>query len=248
MRPMKFLIPAGLVVAATAAVATAAIPGSDGTLQGCSMTSGSVKGLLRVVDSSAECKSTETPVSWSQRGPKGDPGPAGAGGLEALTLGGEPVGGGRADVYLTVPGVTGPVTAAGHEGDIPLESFKFDMRSATTITGSTNGRIVFGGVHVTKVVDQASGPLMRLLTKSTRLPKVTVSFRAAGERRDALKYELEDVLITQYSQGGKAEPALLENFDLEVGSVITRYTPTKPDGTAGAEVFFGFDQLRQADR
>lgn len=247
MRPAKFLIPTCLAVAATGAVAVAAIPNSDGTLQGCYMSGGTMKGLLRVVDSSADCKSTETAISWSQRGPKGDPGPSGSGGLEALTLGGEAVTGGRADVFLTIPGVAGPVTAAGHEGDIELESFAFDMRSTTTVT-STLGKTVFNGVHVTKLVDQSSGPIMKMLTKSTRIPKVTVSFRPVGGRRDTLKYELEDVLITNYSQGGKAEPETLENIDVQFAALTTRFTPTNPDGTAGAEVLFSFDQVRQAER
>lgn len=247
MRPMKFLIPTGLAIAATAAVATAAIPGADGSLQGCYMTSGSLKGLLRVVDSSAECKSTETAVSWSQRGPKGEPGAAGSGGaLESLTLGGEPLSDGRVDAYLTVPGVTGPSTDPGHAGDIELQSFSFSMRSSTAPGGSgTVGSSSAESVRVTKLADQSSPALMRALTRGTRFPKVTVSFREPGARFDAQRYELSDVVISQFAQGGKPEPELLEQIDLRFTSVLSAFTPTRPDGGQGAEASFSFDFVRQ---
>lgn len=248
MRPMKFLIPTGLAVAATAAVATAAIPNSDGTLQGCYMTSGTVKGLLRVVDSSADCKSTETPISWSQRGPKGDPGAAGSGALEALTLGGEPLSEGRADTYLTFPGVTGSVTAGGHAGDIELRSFRFAMRTSTQATGSTLGRTSFDGAHITKLTDQTSPALMKALTRGTRIPKLTVSLRAPGARADFQRFEMTNVVVTQFTQGGKAEPAGLEHIDLDFDGFTSGVTPTRPDGTLGAEVSFGYDVVRQTER
>jgi hypothetical protein len=56
----------------TAGIAYAAIPASDGTIQGCYAKLG---GFLRVVDSASQCKtSLEVPIKWSQNGLKGDPG------------------------------------------------------------------------------------------------------------------------------------------------------------------------------
>ncbi len=64
-----------VVVGVTAAgVAYAAIPGGDGTIQGCYT---KVGGILRLVDSTSQCKNFENPVSWSQKGQKGDPGTPG---------------------------------------------------------------------------------------------------------------------------------------------------------------------------
>ncbi len=151
-------------------------------------------------------------------------------------------------MYLTFPGVTGPSTAAGHAGDIELRSFKFAMRSSTRPAGTISGQPVFDGVHITKLTDQTSGPLMRALTRGTRIPKLTISLREPGARADFQRFEMTDVVVTGFAQGGKAEPAALENIDLDFASFLSGVTPTRPDGTLGAEVTFGYDVVRQAER
>jgi hypothetical protein len=65
---------AAVVLAAGAAYA--AIPDGNGVINGCYTNKG---GILRVIDPSAgqRCSSLETPLSWNQKGPKGDTGPRG---------------------------------------------------------------------------------------------------------------------------------------------------------------------------
>jgi type VI secretion system secreted protein Hcp len=67
------LLPTTAALGAGAVFASGAIPGSDGTINACYLPSGSV----RVVDSASDCKSSETFISWNQKGPKGDTGPQG---------------------------------------------------------------------------------------------------------------------------------------------------------------------------
>jgi Collagen triple helix repeat (20 copies) len=79
MRKRDLIAATAGALAATAlagGVAWAAIPASDGTIQGCY---GKVGGVLRVIDPSKgeKCPSVEIPISWSQKGAKGDPGTAG---------------------------------------------------------------------------------------------------------------------------------------------------------------------------
>jgi hypothetical protein len=76
-RPTKILLGAAAVgaIGVTAGIALAAIPGADGTIQGCYKKS---NGQLRVVEASADCRRSEVAISWSQKGQKGDPGAAGA--------------------------------------------------------------------------------------------------------------------------------------------------------------------------
>ena len=65
----------GLVCALAGGVAWATIPDSGGTVNGCFQ---KVHGTLRVIDTATEaCSSAELPISWNQKGPKGDPGPRG---------------------------------------------------------------------------------------------------------------------------------------------------------------------------
>jgi hypothetical protein len=83
MIPKKtMLIGAIATVGLTAAgsIAYAAIPDPNGTIHGCY---DKAIGSLRVIDPgtkgpiNGKCLPSETPIAWSQTGPKGDPGPAG---------------------------------------------------------------------------------------------------------------------------------------------------------------------------
>jgi hypothetical protein len=69
-----------VLLVAIGGVAYASIPGSNGVIKACYNKPGLLglgQGELRVIDSGASCKSTETELSWNQSGPKGDIGPAG---------------------------------------------------------------------------------------------------------------------------------------------------------------------------
>jgi hypothetical protein len=71
---------AALVVVAlalvSAGVAYATIPDGSGVIHGCYTNKG---GILSVIDPATgqTCSSLQTPITWNQQGPKGDPGPQG---------------------------------------------------------------------------------------------------------------------------------------------------------------------------
>jgi hypothetical protein len=73
---------AGAVVTSALAggVAWATIPGDGGVIQGCYTKIG---GILRVIDTAKaeRCLGIEVPISWNQKGLKGDPGASGAPGV-----------------------------------------------------------------------------------------------------------------------------------------------------------------------
>jgi hypothetical protein len=81
---------AGALLVAVAGVALGAIPGAGGVLTGCY----GQNGILRMIDSDAgdACNKSETPISWNQVGPKGDPGPSGPKGDEGEAGAAGPVG------------------------------------------------------------------------------------------------------------------------------------------------------------
>ena len=98
----------GVVLALVAAVGVAAgaIPDSGGTINACYT---KVGGVLRLVDTerNQHCVSAvENPISWGQRGPQGDAGPAGTTGQDAQTVfstGG--IFGGPGSAFTAVPGM-----------------------------------------------------------------------------------------------------------------------------------------------
>jgi hypothetical protein len=76
-RGAKIGIPTVAALGAGSAIAVAAIPGDDGTIDGCYSRA---TGNLRVVESADDCRKAETAIKWNQRGPAGPqglPGPAG---------------------------------------------------------------------------------------------------------------------------------------------------------------------------
>jgi Collagen triple helix repeat (20 copies) len=127
---------AAIGILATVGVAYAAIPGADGTIQGCYATSGGVlgipsKGDLRVVDSGTDCRANEQAISWNQRGPAGDTGPAG------------PVGpaGQKGDAGDSGPagpaGPTGATGPAGPQGPAGSSASGLAAGVARSVPGST---------------------------------------------------------------------------------------------------------------
>jgi hypothetical protein len=70
-----------LALSGGVAFAVTAIPDADGTVHGCyNLTNGA----LRVVAGAEACKSSESALSWNQKGVKGDPGAPGAPGAPGL--------------------------------------------------------------------------------------------------------------------------------------------------------------------
>jgi hypothetical protein len=65
-----------LLLATAGGIAYATIPGSDGVIHGCYTNRG---GVLTVIDAAAgqTCSPLQTPITWNQQGPKGDPDPQG---------------------------------------------------------------------------------------------------------------------------------------------------------------------------
>lgn len=77
---------AALAVGGAATAAFAAIPASDGTIDGCYAASGLAQGQLYVIDSGSTCPTGYTALNWSQQGPTGPAGPAGANGVSGYNV------------------------------------------------------------------------------------------------------------------------------------------------------------------
>ena len=102
------------LIAAGATVAVAAIPGPDGTIDGCYT---KVGGILRVIDKAKgeSCHSKlETAIKWSQTGPRG---PAGAPGPQGLKGDAGPAGADGDAGPAGINGDQGPAGPAGAKGD-----------------------------------------------------------------------------------------------------------------------------------
>ena len=116
----RLLLIGGATVALGAGLASAAIPGADGVINGCY---GTNHGTLRVIDSESgkQCLDSEVPISWNQKGLKGDPGAQGIQGPQGEK--GEK--GEKGDQGLQgVQGEKGDQGAQGEKGDQGLQGIQ----------------------------------------------------------------------------------------------------------------------------
>lgn len=190
-----------------------------------------------------------------QQGPQGVAGPAGPPGISELVLAGEALTDGRADVFLELKNqqgqaVTGDSQVKGLEGAIELRSFDFPLENVlaigSTAGGAGAGKVSFGKIHLTKLVDSSTDEFLRAISSGTLFSEGFVTVRVPGPNgpRTIVKIRLGLVGVSGYKQGGKAEPPLLENIDLEAGNFTFGYQALDRNGVAKPPVFYGWDRVR----
>jgi type VI secretion system secreted protein Hcp len=264
-RTAKIAVPTVAVLGAGGAFAAAAIPGADGTINGCFTSAGGQQGNLRVVDEGQACAKNETAIKWNQKGVPGDrgpegptgpqgpqgaqgaQGPAGANGTEALLIGGEALNSGRAQGFVEIDGIKGESTDSKHADAIDIKSFSFGVTNSATVSGSTGGigagRASFSSFKFNKLYDRSSPALFADTASGKHLEDATFSFRRAGaDQQDFLTVKLSDVLVTGYQQGGTQEPPLLEEVSLDAAKIAITYRPQNADGSLGTPVTTTFDR------
>ena len=262
-RTAKIAIPTVAALGVGGAFAAAAIPGADGTINGCYTTSGGQQGNLRVVDTGQACGKGETSITWNQKGVQGDRGPEGpagpqgqtgpqgpAGASEALLIGGEALQGGRAQGFLTIDGIKGESTDKSHKDAIDIQSFSFGVTNSGTFSGGGGGgagKASFSSFKFNKLYDASSPSLFTATATGKHIETATFAFRRNGGDTpgDFLTVKLTDVLVTGYQQGGTKEPPLLEGVELDASKISIEYKPQKPDGSLGPAVIATYDLKAQ---
>ena len=165
-----------LALPVVAAVGYAAIPGPSGQINGCYANSGigligAAKGTLRVVDTGEQCRSGETPITWSQTGPAGPAGPAGATGATGATGAQGPQG------PEGPQGPQGPAGPPGADGS-PLwavidDGFNQNGPIVTLRSGSHATGAQFVGTHSVVTFDRDVSDCAVAVTPQASHPAVT---------------------------------------------------------------------------
>jgi type VI secretion system secreted protein Hcp len=265
-RTAKIALPTVAALGAGGAFAAAAIPGADGTVNGCYTTSGGQQGNLRVVDDGRACSKGETSITWNQKGVPGDRGPEGpagpqgqtgqtgpqgpAGASEALLIGGEALQGGRAQGFLQIDGIKGESADKTHKEQIDILSFSFGVTNSGTFSGGGGGgagKASFSSFKFNKLYDASSPPLFTATATGKHIETATFAFRRSGgdSPGDFLTVKLTDVLVTGYQQGGTKEPPLLEGVELDASKIAIEYKPQKQDGSFGPAITATYDLKAQ---
>ncbi len=116
----------------------------------------------------------------------------------------------------------------GPKGDCDLLAWNWGMsQSGSTHVGggAGAGKATFQDITLTKYVDSASTGLMTALAKGSRLTKVVLLTRKAGEgQQKYIEITLEEVLVTSLTTGGSGgEDRLTEQVSLNFAKVKYDY-------------------------
>jgi type VI secretion system secreted protein Hcp len=149
--------------------------------------------------------------------------------------------------YIKYDGIDGEATDVGHENWSEIVSFSQSVSvPISSFVGSVRSRGLpqVRDFVVTKRVDKATPKLMEAIVKGTRIPLVQMEIAspdADGSQRTYLKYELRNVLISNYRVGGSAsgDSVPVESISLNYEEIKVTYSEgSKPGAISGGNVEF----------
>ncbi|WP_234731690.1 Hcp family type VI secretion system effector [Acidocella facilis] len=143
-------------------------------------------------------------------------------------------------IKYTNPTVDGDVTTQGFDKQIEVNSFQWGVgRGVGSPTGASGNREAsspsVSEITVTKMLDNASGGLLKEALSSGGKAKLVISFtRTDGNGAVVyLEVTLTDTMISGYSlSSGGDRPS--ESVSFNFTKIEVKFTPQKADGTAGS--------------
>src|SRR5690349_3113848 len=130
-------------------------------------------------------------------------------------------------IYIKIDGIQGSATESSHKDEIEAESLQWGVsRAFTNITGSSAEKLgdkaQFSEVTFTKRTDKSSVKLFAACASGQHIPKATICIAGTqeGDAQDFTNYELEDVLVSNYSKSGHSSDLPHETVSLN----FTKFT------------------------
>ncbi len=122
--------------------------------------------------------------------------------------------------FLKIDGIAGGSTGVGHSGEIEVLSFSFGVsrHPAATMGGARAAAVPISDLTITKRMDMSSPKLMNACATGRHIARVTLETRA-------MKYELHDVVISSFRNGGANETVVLNYATMQQLPVITSPRP-----------------------
>jgi type VI secretion system secreted protein Hcp len=151
------------------------------------------------------------------------------------------------DIFLYIPGVTGPVTDPRYVGDIALLSYSQGFSRTTGTSGGAGGKTTCGDISISKLIDTTSTSFLHAAVIGFVVPTATIYFSGGATVVFQSPYSitLTNFFVTSISQGDVASSGtglgLTENISLSAQKFQFTFRPEKPDGSLGAPVTIGYD-------
>ncbi len=131
------------------------------------------------------------------------------------------------------------------KGAIEVDSFAWGLSNSSPggAAGgdSGKGKVQFQDFQFVKSEDSTSPVLFLSCASGKHFQKVEIHLRKSGEKQiDYLKIDLEDVMVSSFSQAGAGEVPT-ESISLNFAKIIMTHTPQSKGGTAGKPITAGWD-------
>ena len=145
------------------------------------------------------------------------------------------------DIVLKIEGLDGESKIKGHEGEIDVLSWDWNVTQSGSMHvggGGGSGKAQVQDIAIVKYIDKSSINLFRNCFNGAHLGEATLTFIGAGENQiEYLKITMTPVLITSVGIGGEnGEDRHTEIVTLNFAKVKISYTPQKEDGSADAAI------------
>ncbi|MDA1296595.1 MAG: type VI secretion system tube protein Hcp [Chloroflexi bacterium] len=150
--------------------------------------------------------------------------------------------------YIKIGDIKGEATDSAHGEWIDILSFSQSITRpmSSGISGSTRqrGAASFGEIVLVKAIDKSSPKLQEAVATGQVMASVTLDLTTSSGDRPAtyLKYELKDVLITNYrvSGGAAGDDRPTETISLNFAEINVVYTEQSATGRAGGKVEYSW--------
>lgn len=150
-----------------------------------------------------------------------------------------------ADYLLEIDGIKGESSDNRHAQAIEIQSFSWGSTNSAASSGGGGGagKVSFQDIHCTTKVSKAGPQLLLAGASTSHIPRATLTMRKAGtaaaEYQEYYRIQLEDVLISSYSQHGNSSAGDVvptDQFTLNFNKVTIIYTGVDGTVTTGTAV------------
>lgn len=132
-----------------------------------------------------------------------------------------------ADMFLKIDGVEGESQVAGHEGEIDILSFGFNVFDPGGDSECTEG------MTISKFVDRSTAPIVDALASRRPFSEAVLFVTLAGDPpREYFKLTMTDIFVTSYKVGGAGgEERLVDVMRLIFAAMKGEYTEFDEQGS-----------------
>ena len=149
--------------------------------------------------------------------------------------------------FLEIDGIPGESKDAKHKDELDVETWSWGETAIAPPSGRGGGgagKVDMQAFELTVGMSKASPPLMLACASGKHIKNAVLTARRGGKAQsDFLKIQLEEVVVSSYQTAGGDgdENGPLDSISLVFSKIRMEYRETRPDGSLGASVEFGWD-------